>query len=157
MTMEWSLYTDLYQLTMAQGYLEAGKADEEATFNMYFRDYPFRGGYAIACGMAQLAEILGEYRFTEEDIAYLADIPAPGGGALFHQGFLEFQVIIGLLLLLPPPIAEERPQDQGKGHGKIQDQNDLLQHRSATFLIYSGVVPQQPPMIPAPASTSFSI
>lgn len=79
MTMEWSLYTDLYQLTMAQGYLEAGKADEEATFNMYFRDYPFRGGYAIACGMAQLAEILGEYRFTEEDIAYLADIPAPGG------------------------------------------------------------------------------
>ena len=31
MAMEWSLYTDLYQLTMAQGYLEAGKADEEAT------------------------------------------------------------------------------------------------------------------------------
>lgn len=90
MAMEWSLYTDLYQLTMAQGYLEAGKADEEATFNMYFRDYPFRGGYAIACGMAQLAEMLGEYRFTEEDIAYLADIPAPGGGALFHQGFLEY-------------------------------------------------------------------
>ncbi len=89
-SLDWSLYTDLYQLTMAQGYLDTGKADEQATFHMYFRDYPFKGGYAVACGMAQLAEILADYRFSAEDVAYLADIPAPGGGLLFNEGFLDY-------------------------------------------------------------------
>ena len=55
----YELLTDLYQITMAQGYWEAGKADDEACFHMYFRDYPFKGGYAVACGMAQLAETGG--------------------------------------------------------------------------------------------------
>lgn len=88
--MDWPLYTDLYQLTMAQGYLTSGIGDEEATFHMYFRDYPFQGGYAIACGMAQLAEILDSYAFTDEDVSYLAGLKAPGGGALFSNGFLEY-------------------------------------------------------------------
>ena len=48
---------DLYQLTMAQGYWETGQGDTQACFHMYFRDYPFKGGYAIACGMAQLAQV----------------------------------------------------------------------------------------------------
>ncbi len=88
--LSWALYTDLYQLTMAQGYLDAGSGDELATFQMYFRDYPFKGGYAIACGMEQLAEILADYAFSEEDVAYLATLPAPGGGALFSEGFLDY-------------------------------------------------------------------
>lgn len=87
---EWTLYTDLYQLTMAQGYLESGSGSEEATFHMYFRDYPFKGGYAIACGMAQLAEILDCYAFSEEDVAYLATLDAPGGGKLFSSRFLDY-------------------------------------------------------------------
>lgn len=88
--MDWALYTDLYQLTMAQGYLESGIGDEQATFHMYFRDYPFQGGYAIACGMAQLAEILDTYEFSEEDIAYLRSLDAPGGGVLFSEAFLAY-------------------------------------------------------------------
>ncbi len=87
---DWALYTDLYQLTMAQGYLESGSGSEEATFHMYFRDYPFKGGYAIACGMAQLAEILDSYAFSEEDVAYLASLDAPGGGKLFSARFLDY-------------------------------------------------------------------
>lgn len=90
MSFEWSLFTDLYQLTMAQGYWQGSDADKQASFTMYFRDYPFEGGYAIACGMTQLAQIIDEYSFTEDDIAYLASLRAPKGGALFDAGFLDY-------------------------------------------------------------------
>lgn len=90
MQADWPLYTDLYQLTMAQGYLRSGKADEQAAFSMYFRDYPFEGGYAVACGMSQLAEIVGSYRFSRSDIDYLAGLTAPKGGGLFSKEFLEY-------------------------------------------------------------------
>lgn len=88
--MDWALYTDLYQLTMAQGYLMSSAEDEEATFNVYFRDYPFKGGYAIACGMAQIAEILEGYSFKPSDVEYLKSLTAPGGGPLFHEDFLSY-------------------------------------------------------------------
>ena len=44
----YSLLTDLYQLTMAQGYWECNKLEEEACFHAFFRTNPFHGGYAIA-------------------------------------------------------------------------------------------------------------
>lgn len=90
MDIDYALLTDLYQLTMAQGYREHGMAQTEACFHMYFRDYPFKGGYAIACGMDQLAELVETYRFNEKDIAYLASLDAPGGGKLFKEDFLEY-------------------------------------------------------------------
>lgn len=96
MKLDWALYTDLYQLTMAQGYWKAGKLDDQAAFTMFFRDYPFQGGYAVACGMEQLAEILTDYAFSEEDIAYLASIPAPDGAALFDPDFLAFLATMSL-------------------------------------------------------------
>ncbi len=90
MDVDYALLTDLYQITMAQGYWDAGKTDEEASFTMYFRDYPFKGGYAVACGMAQLADMVESFRFGEDDIAYLAGLEAPGGGALFEPAFLDY-------------------------------------------------------------------
>ncbi len=87
MSLSYPLLTDLYQLTMAQGYYEAGRTHEQACFTMYFRDYPFAGGYAVACGMAQLAEMVDAYRFSDDDLAYLRTLEAPGGGPLFHEGF----------------------------------------------------------------------
>ena len=90
MKVDYALLTDLYQLTMAQGYWDAGKVGEQACFNMYFRDYPFKGGYAVACGMAQLADLVEQYRFSDEDVAYLASLDAPGGGPLFNPDFLEY-------------------------------------------------------------------
>ena len=84
------LLTDLYQLTMAQGYWECGKADTQACFHMFFRDYPFNGGYAVACGMAQLADLVDGFTFSEDDLEYLASIPAPGGGMLFKPEFIGY-------------------------------------------------------------------
>ena len=90
MKIDYAALTDLYQLTMAQGYFEQGKKDTQACFHMYFRDYPFKGGYAVACGLDQLAELVETYGFTEEDIEYLASLPAPGGGKLFSDDFLGY-------------------------------------------------------------------
>lgn len=90
MRIDYALLTDLYQLTMAQGYWETGQGDTQACFHMYFRDYPFKGGYAIACGMAQLADLVDEFSFSEEDVVYLASLDAPGGGKLFKPAFLDY-------------------------------------------------------------------
>lgn len=84
------LLTDLYQLTMAQGYWACGKLEERACFHMSFRETPFKGGFAVACGMDQLAELVENFSFSDSDIDYLASIPAPGGGLMFQQGFLEY-------------------------------------------------------------------
>lgn len=87
---EYALLTDLYQLTMAQGYWESGKTDDMACFHMYFRENPFKGGFAIACGMAQLAEMVETFSFSDDDIEYFASLPAPGTGMLFDPAFLEY-------------------------------------------------------------------
>ncbi|MBQ3106668.1 MAG: nicotinate phosphoribosyltransferase [Eggerthellaceae bacterium] len=90
MNVNYALLTDLYQLTMAQGYWASGKADTQACFHMYFRDYPFKGGYAVACGMAQLADLVDSYAFSSDDLAYLESLPAPAGGSLFDGRFLDY-------------------------------------------------------------------
>ena len=85
-----SLNTDLYELTMAQGFWESGLVDGEACFNAFFRENPFDGGYAVACGMGQIADLVEIFVFEDDDIEYLAGIQAPGGGAMFKPGFLEY-------------------------------------------------------------------
>lgn len=90
MKVDYELLTDLYQLTMAQGYWKTGQGETEACFHMYFRDYPFKGGYAVACGLAQLAELLEHFEFSTDDIEYLSGLTAPGGGALFDPDFLAY-------------------------------------------------------------------
>lgn len=89
-TLAYALLTDLYQITMAQGYWANGKADEQACFHMFFRENPFKGGFAIACGAAQLAEMVDGFAFSDDDIAYLASLDAPGGGALLDPAFLSY-------------------------------------------------------------------
>lgn len=85
-----ALNTDLYELTMAQGFFESGLVDAQGCFNVFFRDNPFNGGYAVACGMGQIAELVENLRFDEDSIAYLASVQAPGGGALFKPEFLDY-------------------------------------------------------------------
>lgn len=89
-TDNYALLTDLYQLTMAQGYWECGKLDEYACFHAFFRQNPFNGGFAIASGMDHIAELIEDFSFDEQDIAYLASLDAPGGGKLFNLEFLEY-------------------------------------------------------------------
>lgn len=90
MNLNYELLTDLYQLTMAQGYWASGKTDVQSCFHMYFRHNPFEGGFSIACGMAQLADMVEDFHFAAEDIDYLAGLQSPGGGALFDPAFLEW-------------------------------------------------------------------
>lgn len=85
-----ALNTDLYELTMAQGFWESGMVDARGCFNVFFRENPFDGGYAVACGMGQIADLVENFRFDKESLAYLASIEAPGGGPLFKPEFLDY-------------------------------------------------------------------
>ncbi len=85
-----ALNTDLYELTMAQGFWESGLDQGQACFNAFFRENPFDGGYAVSCGQGQIADLVENFRFDEDSLAYLADVPAPGGGKLFKPGFIDY-------------------------------------------------------------------
>ncbi len=66
-----ALLTDLYQLTMVGGYIQAGKKDQRANFDYFFRTVPNKGGYCILAGLADVIEYIQHLHFSEEDIAYL--------------------------------------------------------------------------------------
>jgi nicotinate phosphoribosyltransferase len=83
-----ALLTDLYQLTMAYGYWKAAVHEREAAFYLSFREVPFRGGFALACGLAAGIEYLERLRFDDEDLAYLAGLQGADGAPLFESGFL---------------------------------------------------------------------
>ena len=69
------LNTDLYQLTMAAGYFEAGKTAQRATFEMFARRLPPNRNFILAAGLEQAVEYLLNLRFTADEIAYLRGIP----------------------------------------------------------------------------------
>jgi nicotinate phosphoribosyltransferase len=69
------LLTDLYQLTMAAGYFEAGKIEERATFELFVRHLPRNRNFVLAAGLAQAVEYLQDLRFTAEEIDYLRGLP----------------------------------------------------------------------------------
>lgn len=85
-----ALLTDLYQLTMAYGYWKSGVAEREATFHLFYRKNPFRGGYAVACGLAQAIEHMRGFRFDDSDLAYLSSLTGNDGARLFEDGFVEY-------------------------------------------------------------------
>jgi nicotinate phosphoribosyltransferase len=69
------LLTDLYQLTMAAGYFESGKAAEVATFELFFRHLPRYRNFVLAAGLEQVVEYLQNLHFEEEEIRYLRSLP----------------------------------------------------------------------------------
>jgi len=69
------LLTDLYELTMAAGYVQAGKTREIATFELFIRHLPRRRGFVIAAGLEQAVEYLLELSFSSEEIEYLRGLP----------------------------------------------------------------------------------
>src|SRR5262245_53442730 len=84
-----ALLTDLYQLTMAYGYWQLGIRQKQAVFHLYFRRNPFSGGYAIACGLADVVEFLREFRFDRADVEYLATLKGNDQQPLFKSEFLD--------------------------------------------------------------------
>lgn len=85
-----TLLTDLYEITMAQGYWSQGKLDTEACFYSFYRDNPFGGGYGVFCGANQIAELVDGFGFTDDDIEYLASLQSPGETPLFDPAFLAW-------------------------------------------------------------------
>lgn len=83
-----ALLTDLYELTMAYGYWKSGLADREAVFHLAFRQAPFDGGYAVACGLTPAIDYLKKLQFGDGDLAYLAQLQGNDGKPLFDRAFL---------------------------------------------------------------------
>ena len=78
-----ALFTDYYELTMAQGYWKHG-LDAGAVFDVFFRRQPFKGGFSVFAGLAPLLETLESLRFSDDDLAWLE------GKAIFEKGFLDY-------------------------------------------------------------------
>lgn len=85
-----SLLNDLYQLTMAYSYWASGNRDKEAVFHLFFRDAPFQGHYALACGLEYALEYIRAFCFDDEDIAYLKTLTGMDGEPLFTDAFLDY-------------------------------------------------------------------
>ena len=69
------LLTDLYELTMAAGYFEAGKTTERATFELAIRRLPPRRNFLLAAGLPQVVDYLLTLSFSSEEVAYLRGLP----------------------------------------------------------------------------------
>ena len=82
-TMNLTLLTDLYELTMMQGYFK-NNCNETVVFDMFYRSNPCGNGYAICAGLDQLIDYIKRLAFSDEDIAYLDSLH------LFEDDFLEY-------------------------------------------------------------------
>jgi nicotinate phosphoribosyltransferase len=67
------LYTDLYQLTMAQAYFQNGMQNKLAGFDYFFRKVPFKGGFVVFAGLQELLHMIKDLRFMESDLDYLRE------------------------------------------------------------------------------------
>ena len=78
-----TLLTDLYQLTMMQGYFERGE-NETVIFDMFFRSNPSKNGYSITAGLEQVIDYIKHLHFTYDDISYLRRLK------IFSDEFLNY-------------------------------------------------------------------
>ena len=79
-----TMLCDFYELTMGNGYFQAGYKDRITYFDVFFRDVPDRGGFAICAGLEQLIDYIQDLHFDDEDIDYLRS------KNLFDEQFLEY-------------------------------------------------------------------
>jgi nicotinate phosphoribosyltransferase len=98
-TAEGILFTDQYQLSMAQLYFRLGLHEKEVQFEHYFRDYPdygsHRAGYCVNAGMEWLLDWMDETRFRPEDVAHLRGQQTRRGTPLFGEDFLNWLLTNG--------------------------------------------------------------
>lgn len=79
-----TLLTDLYELTMMQGYFRNKDQNETVIFDAFFRNNPMDGGYSISAGLAQVIDLINNLHFSKEDLDYLASLN------LFDDDFLAY-------------------------------------------------------------------
>lgn len=80
----YTMLTDFYEITMANGFFNEGYKDTTVYFDMFFRSVPDGGGFAIMAGVEQAIEYLKNLKFTKEDIDYLRS------KNMFSDGFLDY-------------------------------------------------------------------
>ena len=79
-----TMLCDFYELTMSNGYFRNGMKDRICYFDVFYRNVPDGGGFAIAAGLEQVIDYIRDLHFSEEDIAYLRN------RKLFSEEFLDF-------------------------------------------------------------------
>ena len=79
-----TMLCDFYELIMAGGYFRSGIGDRIAYFDLFYRDNPDGGGYAVVAGLEQIVDYIRNLHFTEEDIAFLR------GKGCFDEPFLDY-------------------------------------------------------------------
>ena len=79
-----TLLTDLYELTMMQGYFENEDVNQTVIFDMFYRNNPEGNGYAICAGLEQLIDYVKNLHFTEDEIDYLKSL------GIFKSAFLAY-------------------------------------------------------------------
>ena len=79
-----TLLTDLYELTMMQGYFREKNANETVVFDAFYRSNPVQAGYSVCAGLQQVIEYIENLHFEKEDIDYLRTT------GLFEESFLSY-------------------------------------------------------------------
>ena len=79
-----TMLCDFYELTMGNGYLDAGIGEKICCFDVFFRDVPDGGGFAVAAGLEQIVDYIQNLHFDAEDITYLRS------RGIFREEFLNY-------------------------------------------------------------------
>ena len=79
-----TLMTDLYELTMMQGYFRNKDRNETVIFDAFYRNNPMDSGYSICAGLEQVIDYINNLHFEDDDIAYLRSL------GIFGEDFLDY-------------------------------------------------------------------
>ena len=82
-TQNLTLLTDLYELTMMQGYYET-QENETVVFDVFFRENPDKGGYSVMAGLEQVIEYIKNLNFSYDDVDYFRKL------GIFSEDFLQY-------------------------------------------------------------------
>lgn len=82
--LNYTMLCDFYELTMGNGYFVSGLKDRITYFDLFFRQIPDNGGFAIACGLEQVIDYIEKLHFSDDDIEFLRS------KKIFDEKFLEY-------------------------------------------------------------------
>ena len=77
------LFTDFYELTMAQGFWKQG-LNSPVVFDVFFRKHPFNGGFSVFAGIESCIDDILDFSFSDEDLDFLRE------RKMFEDGFLDY-------------------------------------------------------------------
>ena len=81
-----AMLTDLYQITITRSYFKEKRHEEPACFDLFYREQPFCGSFAIFAGLEEAITVMKEFRFSDPQLDYLKSVP----GLQMDEAFLEY-------------------------------------------------------------------